>query len=531
LAESKILVGSATEAPVASASQPAPDLSKSEKFLKSLFAKASEKGYTPTQLVSQCMKIDHLEKKYSKSFDELKNEFDQLAKEISARSKKVKELEESISEVQKKKAALMREYSVDEKRVREYIDARAQLSSIGFAIDDLSSVKTCLFSMKGENYSPEQVVGKLNAIGDLEQRKSALESELSAANGDLREKKALLIQLRQMQQSGLSIDQMERIRDIVSKISSRRGINPDQALNRFENDVLKNYDLTLGLESEVMRLQETKNSISTEFDERRKSLESKEKGLLEKLAEQEKKYQANKSEIQAYSELRAIGIDGARLASWHQLLSDNKLDFGVIESELKKQGSLKTLEEAALRKVQELEDKQRVLESSLSDLADQKRVLESSLVSIKDGAIKELESTRSLLLASLSQMTEEMKKTSDFAKNDLVETVSGLKTTAAGFSGDLTSILQKAQEDMKKQAELLETAERIGKYEAVLPLLKLNDNGNVSETEALVTMWNVSNIFIQWFEKQANTTTRAEILAQLKKTLASLNQEIQTVGP
>ena len=52
----------------------------------------------------------------------------------------------------------------------------------------------------------------------------------------------------------------------------------------------------------------------------------------------------------------------------------------------------------------------------------------------------------------------------------------------------------------------------------------------MTETEALVAMWNISNIFIQWFEKQTSTSTRGEILEQLKKTLSSLNQEIQTVG-
>ncbi len=83
---------------------------------------------------------------------------------------------------------------------------------------------------------------------------------------------------------------------------------------------------------------------------------------------------------------------------------------------------------------------------------------------------------------------------------------------------------------MKNLSEVLEAAERIGKYEAILPLLKLNENAGVGETEALVAMWNMSNIFIQWFAKQNMTSTRSEILELLKKTLVSLSQEIQTIG-
>ena len=526
-----MLVDSATTVPLSKgAGQQSPDLTKQEKFLRSLFAKASEKGFTPTQLVTQCMKIDHLEKKYQKSFEELKDEFDQLAKEISARSKKVKEIEDSISETQKKKASLIREYSVDEKRVREYVDARAQLSSIGFAIDDLPSVKTCLFSMKGQNFSPEAVMEKLSAIGDLDARKGALESELSTANGDLREKKALLIQLRQMQQSGLSVDQMERIRDIVSKISSRRGISPDQALAHFESDVLKNYDLALGLESEIIRLQETRESISSQFEEKRRSFESQEKSLAEKISSLEARYQNEQKEIKSYSELRAMGVDGQRLLSWNKLLSDANLDYGVVESELKQQGNLKSLEQEISSRVKNLEEQERITQTSISELNEQRRLLESSLSTMKEVTMKELEESRRVILDSFSKVAEEMRQASDSTKNDLKSTLSDLTSAAGAFTGDLTAVLKKAEEETRKQQELIDTAERIGKYEAVLPLLKLNTNQQVTETEALVAMWNISNIFIQWFEKQSATSTRGEILEQLKKTLTSLNQEIQTVG-
>lgn len=516
-----------TAQPIPAVVQPAPELSKSEKFLRSLFAKASEKGYTPTQLVNQCVKIDQLEKKYSKTFDELKVDFDQLGKDISASTKKLKELEDKISETQKKKSDVIREYSVEEKRVRGYVDARAELLAIGFPVDDLAKVKTSLFSMKNENYDPQSIIEKLNSIQDLEARKSSLEAELSAANGDLREKKALVVQLRQMQQAGLSISQIERIRDIVTKISARRGINPDQAVGNFENDVLKNYDLALGLEGEVMRLQETKSSLAAEFEERKKSYDSKEKSTLEKIQELESKYESSREEINAYSELRAMGVNEKRILAWHQIISDKGLDWGALESELRKLGSLISFEEEASRRLAGLQDQERVLAASVSGLKEQKDILESSISSIKDQTLSELENSRSAILSSVSQMAEEMKKSSDLTKNDFNATLSDLKNAAASFSGDLNDVIKKAQEETKKQSELLETAEKIGKYEALLPLLKLNEDGNVSETEALVAMWNLTNIFIQWYEKKP---THVETATLMKRMLSSLNMEIQTVG-
>lgn len=525
----KILANTSAETadPVKS-KQPIPELSKSEKFLRALFSKASARGYTPVQIVAQCMRIDQLERKYSKSYEELRNEYTQLGWEISNKTNKVNELEERIAAIKKQKADMMREYSVDEKRVREYVDSRAELSSMGFQIDDVPKVKTCLISIKNEKFNPEKIIEKLSAIADLEERKNALATEVTLANGDLREKKDLLIQLRQMQQTGLSVDQMERIRSVVSKISSRRGINPDQSFSIFESDVLKNYDLALGLESEIARLEETKNSISREFEERKKELDNAEKNLTNKLNELDSKYQAKKAELQSYSELLASGVEGSRILSWHHLILENGLDFGVVESELNKQGSLKKLEEETSRRISELQEQKRKIEFLVAELNEKKGLVESSISSITDNAIKGLETSRTSMLSSASQMMEEMKQSSSTAKKELNGTLSELNATATGFTSDLRTVFRQAEPEMKNMAEVLKSAERIGKYEAILPILKLKENGKVDETEALVAMWSISNIFIDWLDK-SSAPARKEILEPLKRTLAAINQEILTV--
>lgn len=513
-----------------SKTQPQVELSKSEKFLKSLFAKATERGYTPSQLVAQCMKIDQLEKKYSKTFDELKTEFDKLPKEIASRNKKIQDLEGSIANTKTKKADLMKEYSADERNVREYVDARYQLASLGFPVDDLTSVKTCLLALKNAKYAPETIIEKLNSIADLEARHASLESEVSAINGELREKKSLLIQLRQLQNSGLKVDQVERIRDIVSKIGSRRGVNPEQSMARFESDVLKNYDLTLGLESDIIGLQETKSSLVKEAEEKKRSFEEKERNFISKLEELEAKYQNRKQEIQAYSDLRSRGVDGNRIIAWHELLSDANLDFGAIESELKRIGDLRMLTEAASARLNELQQQQKILSDTVSELSLQKRTLESTISSIKDLSLRELESSQSSVLSSVSENTEKIKQFSESTKVEIEATLLSLKLAAQSFTSDMSDVLKRASEETKRQSSLIETAERIGKYESVVPLLKLVETGEVTESEALVSMWSLTNIFMRWLGKQTSTASRDEMTELLKRISSSLDREIQTVG-
>lgn len=531
MTERNTLENPSSTAPVQSQkAQPQIELSKSEKFLKSLFAKATEKGYTPTLLVAQCMKIDQLEKKYSKSFDELKAEFDRLAKEITSRTKKIQELEASIANTKTKKSDLMREYSTDERKVREYVDARSELSTLGFPVDDLTSVKTCLISLKNAKFSAEKIIEELNSIADLEARHVSLESEVSAASGELREKKALLIQLRQLQNSGLTVDQLERIRDIVSKIGSRRGVNPEQAMAKFESDVLKNYDLMLGLEGDIMALQETKSSLIKETEEKRKGSEEKEKNLVAKLAELEARHEARKQEIQAYSELRAKGVDGSRIVAWHDLLAAANLDFGTIEAELKRTGELKTMTESASVKLNELQQQQKVLSDTVTELDLQKKSLESTMSAIKDSSLKELENSQASVMSSVTENTQKIKQFSESTKSEIETTLASLKQAAQSFTSEMNDVLQRASEESKKQSSLIETAEKIGKYESVLPLLKMVETGEVNESEALVSMWSLTNVFQKWLAKQTGSTSREEMTELLKKVTSSLDKEIQSVG-
>lgn len=498
--------------------------------MKLLFAKASERGYTPAQLVSQCMKIDQLEKKHSKTFDELKTEYDRISKEISSKSKKIRDLEESITNTKTKKSNLMKEYSTDERNVREYAHARAQLASLGFPVDDLTNVRTCLLSFKNAKYSPETIIEKLDGIADLEAHQVSLEAEIKVVSGQLQEKKALLIQLGQLQNSGLTVDQIERIKDVVLKIGSRREINPEQAMVKFESDILKNYDLTLGLESDINSLQATKTSLIKEMEEKKRDFEDKEKNLSSKLQELEAKYQNRKHEVQAYSELRSSGIDGSRILALYELLASTNLDFGAVESELKRVGDLRTLTDGATARLNELQNQQRVLNDTVSELVSQKKILESTMSSIKDTSLKQLESSQSVVLSSVSENTDKIKQLSESTKAEIEAALSSLKLATESFTSEMNVVLQRANEETKRQSSLIETAERIGKYESVVPLLKLVETGDVTESEALVSMWTLTNIFTRWLGKQTASGSREEMTSLLKRISASLDKEIQTVG-
>ena len=493
-------------------------------------SRAAKKGLTADEIISQSAKIEQMEKKYSKSFDELMKEFDNLQREIQEKSKALKVLEESISAAEKKRSDLIRDNELDERKVQEYILARERLSQLGFPVDDLSKVDAFLSSIKSEEFSTKGIIEKLKAIGDLESRKKDLEAELYRANLVLLEKSDIINEIQKVQRTGLSIDQIEKIRDLVSRIGSKRGMNADRAFSQFESDVLKNYDLALGLEDDMARLQETKRSIELEFRERRRTLEDSESSNKSKKSEQESSHQSTMANIGAYSDLRESGIEANEVMALHELLFKLNLDYGVVMSVLKRSGHLKDLESEISNEIKILEKRKDDLNASVSGLEEKMRVLGSSVSMMQDTLVTELRDSREAMVSLVSQITDEAKSVLNDLLNGVKSTLVDTEPLMDEFSSDLRRLFERLETTTRNFPVLINATERIAEYGTIMPLVKLAENSPVPEKEALEAMRNASSIFIQWMEKQQVSENRVESLGRMREALASLNKELESVG-
>ena len=170
----------------------------------------------------------------------------------------------------------------------------------------------------------------------------------------MEEKKSLLSEIKKLEESKLTVEQVERLRGLVLRISSDHKIDTSQAYNRFEQDVLQSYNTMLGLRPEASRLEENKKRIEAEISSKRKDLETAEAAISDKIKKLDEKYSKQKEDIEAYNQLRALGIDGKRILSWNQIIKSANLDYGIIEGELRNQGNLKGLEDKTSGKIKEL---------------------------------------------------------------------------------------------------------------------------------------------------------------------------------
>jgi len=170
----------------------------------------------------------------------------------------------------------MAQNGVDERKLEEYTQTKQKLLSLGFNMDNLGEVKEFLLAVKAQRFDPIEVISKLNSIGELEKEKGKLEQETSASNDELHWKKALLGELRKLQETNLSIEQVDNIQKTVVRISADRGIERGRAYAQFEEDIIKNYDSVLGIKSAITSLHESEKRLATQADKIKQQLAEEE---------------------------------------------------------------------------------------------------------------------------------------------------------------------------------------------------------------------------------------------------------------
>jgi len=531
------------------------DIPEFEQFLQSVYSRSLEKGYTPKEIISQSAKLESLEKKYSKKFDQLIEEYDEVGKEFTTRKKEKASVEQEIEILQKKKSNILAANSLDEQTMREFIKTREELQLMGLNISELISIRNFLVAIKNEKFDSKTIIDKLNSLTDLQAQKTKIQAEVGKAKQELDEKKTLVAELRKLSESKLSVDQVERIRGIVNRISVDNKIDSSQAFSKFEQDILVNYNSVLGLRPEASRLEDNKKRIEADIDSKRKELDSIESGHLDKIKKLEEKYAKQKDVIQSYNELLAQGIDGKRILAWNQIIKASNLDFGMIESELRNQGNLRGLEDKAGAKIKDLVAEELKLTQSITNLNKEKLNVESSIKALKDSALGEIEAMKSKIISTISsindqtlskfsatlqenqkllqtatsQSQKEIEQIAEASVKDIKTTATDLKTTATDFTMELKTLVEKAGPEIKNVGLALDAGEKIGKYRNILPILQLiDDNGKGDESEAMIAMWNLTSRFNTWLE--SHYPQKAEISQILTKMMASINDEIQKVG-
>ncbi len=195
-----------------------------------------------------------------------------------------------------------------------------------------------------------------------------LKKETARLSKQLKEMEEAVREAANLSDVGLSIPQVQKIRNLIVNISTRGGIPIQEAYNAFEKNVVDHYDNLLGLGPKIARLIKENEGIA---EQKKFILEEQEeirKAAKKEFDRIEAQYDAMKEKVEAYSELRKRGIDAEVLMRWDKIIESTNLTRDVIEAELMKQSSLEEEARGKENEIKALSDKKSKLEEVVDDL-------------------------------------------------------------------------------------------------------------------------------------------------------------------
>jgi len=489
-------------------------------------------------MIAQVKTLERLEASQNKSFEEVQKEWDDINKRLPEKRRQLDAIQNAITSLEEKQGTLFQKYLNDENRLKHFEVIKNQLKTLGLSMDVLDQIQNFLISIKKLKYDAETAITKLNAVDNLEGKKVELnreireletktnssKSKLDGIQNLINEKQTLYNELVKLEEMGLSIEQIGLLRNTIVRISANHGKSVKDALAHFQND-MKNYDVMLGLGPEVDRLNRLKNTLNAEIEEAKKDKEEKQRRANKEFEEVNGRIALKKGEIESYSKLQSAGIDDATLLRWGRIIQNSKLSAEVIESELNENSSLKQSFESLRRETKTLETLKAVLTSSTQQLEQTKAELESAITAIKVSALKNMETD---VKAKLALIQQDVARTLSNAREGIESTSKEALKSSTEFTTTLRDTLQAVEPQIRNVGMALEAGTKIGKYETILPLLEMIENGVVEEVPAITSILQALKGFRKCTLKNPKIVDQTTI-QQVDGLIASLTQRLECV--
>jgi hypothetical protein len=258
-------------------------------FLKEIYAKCQEVGFTPQQVfdyLSDLLKfsreipisqIPHYMKKRIEEKEDLESSIQQL-------SKKNKE----VADIQKDKQQELARLSKMEERMSQtykmFTTAQFRLERYGIKMDDMDMFVKSVVGMSKENYDYDQVLAKISEHEKLEKdldyykeeitriknESANLNQEIHDQKNNLNYYKIKIDFLNELEIRGFGINELRTLFNMLNEIGMGYNQNFDEIRKKFFDDV-KNYEEVIGSRIEIERLKKELKILEIQtFKERQK---------------------------------------------------------------------------------------------------------------------------------------------------------------------------------------------------------------------------------------------------------------------
>jgi peptidoglycan hydrolase CwlO-like protein len=237
---------------------------------------------------------------------------------------------------------------------------------------------------------------KKQEMQSWEKQVEAARKQLAALDKELNTKAILLDQLRELEKMGFDHEKLKYMQGRIVDIGTRRGLKPKDAISRFFED-LKDYDVMIGFQRELQRLESIAETMRLEADKWRSEKENLETSHkeLEKV-------------INAVDFLLKQGIKPEQLISWSKVLQKVG-GIERLESELNEYKSIKEIVNAENKSIERLGLRKQGLEGEVNTLKEQKEEIEGAIKSLSEYGTTEITGVKDKAVFELVALIEELR--------------------------------------------------------------------------------------------------------------------------
>lgn len=475
------------------------DLSNLNQFINQVYTRSKEKEYQASDIVDDCEKIQNLEYDYELSYEEIVEKFEEMGSKISSQREEIIKLNKNIVEAKKRNVNLYDKYVTDKESLENYKNTNDALTKLGLSLKDMEKIETILLALKKEKLNPTKIIKKINEIKDLEESKTffefivkklkeeykELENKNEVTKKEIYRKQNILDEATKLEETGLTINDIQKIRNTVIRVSSNHGLTTQQAITKLQTDITKNYDKILGLEPKLTSLQNQKEKLETEIKNQENELKEKRIETETKIQELEDENEAVKEQIDAYINLRRKGVTDEVLLRWEKIIKESKLNPNIIQSNLITQRNLKNLENEFNKKIVDKEQTVKELNSNITSLTSKKGEIITSIETVQQEGIKKIQGTTDKTIEQSRDQIILMYNKITKILSDSITALEKSETTNLSILNDTENNVKETKDNLQTISnqinfitdEAIAAGEKIGNLHPISEAYKFIDTG------------------------------------------------------
>ena len=304
-------------------------------FVSQIYNQCTHIGPKPEYIANNIKQILDLSR--SVPISEIPNYIQEKTNESQKLEEDIKKLEGQELDARVKLAEALDEKKVSLAELDQFYPLKVELDKLGIPVEDLRRTIGIIQGVQKSGYNVKTITHLLSTweassaiqarieknIEDLTDKRDNLEEEVEELTSTHRQKELLF---RQLQDMGFGLKELKLLFYTIKEVASENKMHEDQAVQKFLEDIQKNYDSKLGYDSTLERLKSEIEKTNSELNAARSKLS------------------LNKGVAQVLTGLLQIGVSTQEILNMAWFLQSVNSNLESLQAELDKYDIMKTIE-------------------------------------------------------------------------------------------------------------------------------------------------------------------------------------------